>query len=244
MLAGTLDPSALEAGAPRLRNLETEALTLEGVELLQLFCEAKSDGIQQVLPPALHPTLPGVVQWHVYRCPETPWGPLQLAQTRIECRSGTRPRGYLLSGVIDNERAGAELAARWGYRLHTGEVELRRGYDEIRARVTLAGSLALEIGLRSPSPLAASDLQFVASMQPAHTPRGFRLVQVDPDYVLTRAERGEPFIEEFDAALWGDERIVPVYPISAAFCIGDVTLPRLRFLCRADVMAFAGTERV
>lgn len=244
MLSGLRDPAELASGAPRMDSLDTEPLALEGVELLQVFCEAKSDRVQQLLPPALHPTLPGVVQWLVYRCPSSPWGPFQLAQTRVECRSGTRPRAFLVSGAIDNERARAELAARWGYALLPGEVRLQRGYDEIRASVHLGGAPALELCLRDPTPIDGEVVQFIASVQGAHTPRGFRLVQVDPDYEVARAERGEPSIEEFAAELWGEERVEPLYPISAVFCLANVTLPALRYLSRADVAAFQGTERV
>ena len=51
-------------------------------------------------------------------------------------------------------------------------------------------------------------------------------------------------LDEFDAEAWGDERIEPSYPISAAHCLADVTLPKLRFVCRPEVMAFEGTEPV
>ena len=74
------------------------------------------------------------------------------------------------------------------------------------------------------------------------TPRGFRLVQVDTTHTLERAERGDPIVEEFEAEIWGDDRIQPAYPISAIFGIGEVALPKFRYVCRADVMAFEGTE--
>jgi hypothetical protein len=34
---------------------------------------------------------------------------------------------------------------------------------------------------------------------------------------------------------WGDERIVPVQPVSASIAVADVTLPKLCYLCRPDV---------
>jgi hypothetical protein len=36
----------------------------------------------------------------------------------------------------------------------------------------------------------------------------------------------------------------PSYPISASLTAGSMALPRLRYVCRPDVWAFDGTERV
>lgn len=244
MLVGTADVARLAEGAPTLESLDTEALALPGAALLQVMYEIESSALCELLPPALHPTLPPVVNWNVYRFPQTPWGPVQLAQTRIQCRSGLRPRALLLSGVVDNGRAAGELASRWGFRLREGAIEFRSGYGETRVSVSCGGEIQLELGGRSPHQLSRPEVQVVASLHPAQTPRGFRLVQVDPDHELARVDRLEPFLNRFEARAWGDARVKPVYPVSASLALGDVTLPRLRYVCRADVSAFEGTESV
>ena len=71
-----------------------------------------------------------------------------------------------------------------------------------------------------------------------------RLVQVDPTYEVARAERARPRLAACEAAAWGDARIVPGHPVSASIVLADVMLPRLRYVCRPDVWAFDGTERV
>ncbi len=244
MLSGLADPGAREAGAPSLPNLGTEAVTLEGASVLQVLCEVANDNAE-LLPPALHPTLPGIVTWLVYAVPDSPWGAFRLAQTRIECRSGTRPRGFLISGVIDNDTARQALETRWGYLLTSGQIDFRRGYDGVDVGVrSRAGESILALGLREPMRLPPEVVQFVSSIHPAHTPRGYRLVQVDPRHSVQRAERGDPVIELFDAEAWGEARIQPVYPISASLCLVDVALPRLRFLCRPGEIAFTGTESI
>lgn len=244
MLTGTADLDTIGRGAPTMDGLDTPEVALDGVALLQVFAEMRSGPLEALLPPALHPTLPPVVAWSFQRVPESPWGPFQLAETRIECRSGLRPRGYLVGGIVDNPRAADALARRWGYRLHPGELELRAGYHEHRIRVRAGGRLVLELALGDPTPLGTHDVQFIASVHPAHTPRGFRLVQCDPRIEVSRAERGTPAIGCFYAAAFGEDRIEPTEPISAAFCHARVVLPRLRYMCRADLHAFVGTERV
>ncbi|MCH2172004.1 acetoacetate decarboxylase family protein [Myxococcota bacterium] len=244
MLQGTANISDFERGAPSLADFETEALVLPRASVLQVLYEIDSDDMCALLPPALHPTLPPVVNWSFYRFPDTPWGEVNLAQTRLQCRSGLRPRGLLLNAAIDNEAAGAALASRFGFRSERAEVSLRIGYDEVRGQVEFDGDLVLDLGARDPQPLGATTVQFVSNVHPAQTPAGFRLVQVDFQHVVERAEACQPVLDEFDAEAWGDERIEPSYPISAAYCLADVTLPKLRFVCRPDVMAFEGTEPI
>lgn len=244
MLSGIADPAAREAGAPSLPDLGTEEVILEGASVLQVLYEVANDNAE-LLPPALHPTVPGIVNWAVYDVPDSPWGAFRLAQTRIECRSGTRPRGFLISGVIDNDNAREALETRWGYGLASGQIDFRRGYDGVDVGVrTRAGEPCLALGLREPVRLPAEVVQFVSSLHPAQTPRGYRLLQVDPRHNVHRAERGDPRVELFDAEAWGEARIEPVYPVSACICLADVVLPRLRFLCRPGEIAFTGTEPI
>jgi hypothetical protein len=244
MLSGRARPEKLAQGGPKLSDLGTPAQTLEDVQTLHVLCEFESGLAEEMLPPALHPTLPGVVGWLVQRVGSSPWGPFSLAQMRIECRSGVRPRGFLVAAVVDNAAAAAALSSRWGFRTLAGEVGLRRYYDVVRAEVTILRHCALDIGLRDPEPLQAADVQYVANMNLASTPRGLRLLQVDPAFTVERAERGEPVIDAFDGEAWGTPELDPAYPISASFTTGSMTLPQLRYLCRPDVWAFDGTERV
>jgi len=212
MLTGTADPLSLAERAPTLADFGTEPLRLGGVETLQIFSEIERAGAEALLLPGLHPTVPPAVTWLVQRVTESPWGPFGLAQCRIECRSGLRPRGFLRAGFIDNTKAAAELAARWGYDLRTGDVSIERSYDRIRARIAVSGEQILEVVLEDPQPLRASDAYHVASMHLAHTPNGLRLVQVDPELEVERAERGRPIIRQFDASSWNSVGAHPSHP--------------------------------
>ena len=244
MLIGTADPEALAQAAATLESFGTEPEKLLGVETLQIAWEIEREGTDALLPPALHPTRPPLATWLVQRAPESPWGPFAMAQCRIECRSGLRPRGFLRGGVIDNAEARAALAARWGYALGTGEVRLTRGYDRIGVDVVQAGRSIFAGALQDPMPLRNTDAYYVANIHLTHTPNGLRLVQVDPDYDVERAERGRPLLLRFEPEAWACEGVRPSDPISASFTLATVTLPSLRYVCRPDVIAFVGTERV
>jgi hypothetical protein len=215
-------------------SLDVEPLTLESVEILTVTYEIRAAVNEAVLPPGLHPTIPPIVTFVVWRTTG-----FSLAQVRIGCRSGMRPRAFLVSAVLDGVAA-PPLAERWGFAIRPGAVELTRSYDRIRVRVD--GGNLLDVDMVDPSPLRPGDIQWIANMNLAQTPRGLRLVQVDPDYAVTRAERGRPRLHHFDASAWGEPLLEPVHPVVATFAVADVTLPRLRFVCRPDVLAFFGTE--
>jgi Acetoacetate decarboxylase (ADC) len=244
VLFGTADVDVLAASAPLMERLDTEPLVLPGAWVLHVTYEMPGAAREVLLPPALHPSDPPLVSWTFLRCASGPLGAFTIAQLRVECRSGLRPRGFLVASVIDSKEAGRTLASRWGYSSRPGEVRLARQYDAVTGAVRVDGRTILHVALRDPDPLGPHDIQYTASMHLARTPRGVRLVQVDPTFAVERAERGRPHLVAFDAAAWGDARIVPTHPVSASIAIADVTLPRLRYLCRPDVWAFDGTERL
>jgi hypothetical protein len=244
VLSGHADPSALASDAPTLERFDAKPITLPDVEWLQVLYELKSDVAEAMLPPGLHPTVPGLVTWLAWACEGSPWGAMRLVQTRIECRSGNRPRAMLVSGVCDNAAAIRALESGFGFRLAPGEIDLRRGYDGGDLRVRADGREILALELRDPVLLPPEVVQFVSGMHPACTPNGFRLVQCDMEHAVTRSERTTPRVRAFDAATWGDVRIEPRYPVSSALGLAEVVIPALRFVCKADELAFSGTEKV
>ena len=244
MLVGTGDPAALEPGAPEMDGLGGPGLELRDTVFVQALFEIRSQGMCEMLPPALHPTLPPVAGFSVYDVPDSAWGAFRMAQLRIECRSGLRPRGLLVAAVIDVEPARRALAERFGFRGVAGEVVLSRAYDETRVDVEVAGRTWLRTSMRGPTRIGEGDTQFVSSMHPARTPMGFRLVQLDTRHEVMRAERAPLDLEVFDAAAWGEPRIVPSLPLPGVVGVANLRFDAIRFVCRPEVMAFEGTEAV
>jgi hypothetical protein len=244
MLSGTKTIAALEAGAPVMPDLDTEEAVLEDVSTLVVLHEFAADASVDVLPPGLHPTIPPVVTWMVWQVGDSPFGPFSIAQTRIECRSGARPRTFLVSAVVDAPDVANELASRWGFRTQVGGIRVDRSYDRKSVVVDVDGRTVLDLEAVDPVPLRPADVQWISNMHAAQTPRGLRLVQVDPAYDVTRAERARPTLRSFDASAWGEPAIVPTTPIAASICSATITLPRIRFLCAPDQLAFTGTEVV
>ncbi|HWE55238.1 MAG TPA: hypothetical protein VG435_06970 [Acidimicrobiales bacterium] len=240
MLSGAASLDELAQAAPTMPSLDTGAVTLVQAEVLQASFEMAYASREITLPPGLHPTTPPLMVVLAWSMADSPWGSFAMAQTRVSCRSGVRPRGFVTGCVTTTEAAATALSERWGLPARVGRVSLVRRFDAVE--LSVGDSLALT-GL-DPDPLGAGDVQYTVTATLAHTPKGLRLVQVEPDYELRRVERVRPRLDRFDAGAWGSPDLTPRHPVTATIAVGDITVPALRFLSRPDVMAFEGTETV
>jgi len=249
-LEGTLDVSPRTDAAPIADALATEPVVLERAEVLYAMFEIDSTGMEDMIPPALNPTIPPVMTFLTIRAQGSPIGSFTLAQARVGCRAGVRPRGFPTGGYIegDAESAGT-LASRWGFALQPGEVSLRRGFHDIVSEVCGAdGRTILSVSAVDPVPLTGAEVLFASSMQLARVRRNgdeqIRLVQMDPEFTFHRAARGSARLDAFDPLAWGDERLTVTHPVSVWYALCDLTLPRVRYLSDPTVPALQGTEKI
>lgn len=244
MLVGTTPLERLVSILPTISSWNVDPVVLDEVEILHAQFELAASDIERFLPPALHPTLPPLGQWSCWNVPDSPWGSFRLVQFRLSCRSGARPRAFLLDALIDNEDAQTNLSTNWGLKATKATIGFIRSYDAAEFQATVNDQLAIDLKLRNPESLSTSDLQLFASMHGANTPSGLRLVQFDPSYEVNRTERYIPTIDHLDSNAWQREGIDPVYPVSAWGANTSIHLPQIRFVCRPDIDAFRGTESV
>jgi hypothetical protein len=69
-----------------------------------------------------------------------------------------------------------------------------------------------------------------------------RLVQIDCDYAVNRAERVRPVVDTFEQGAWLPASVALTWPISAAVAIADITLEPHRYVSKPDELAFTSTE--
>ena len=247
-LSGTLDIAPLAADLPRVTRYATEAWSSEGVEMLHLTFEINDARVLDVLPKALHPTIPPIAFFSVATYPDSPFGPFMLAQVRIGCRASALPRGFLLRAYSDSPAACEALAAGWGFDCHQADMRVRRFHDRIEASVTRDGAEILRASLIDPEPISGADVQYVASMNLALSPEADRakpvLVQVDPAYTFHRAERGRPQVTTFDRAAWRADGIDPSWPVAATFTQCESGMPAVRYVIDPAQPAIVGTRRL
>ena len=229
-----------------LDGFDTDALTLPDAEVLQAIFEIRIDGRETSLPPGLHPTESRRRSSCSSGAAPTARGARSRSRRGGSGRAaGLRPRGFVQGCVCDNDEASAALRARWGFPVHPGTVTLRRHYDAVDAVASVDGHVVLSLRGKDPEPLGNGDVAYSSTVTLAHTPRGLRLVQVEYDVAVERAERLRPHLDEFDAAGFGVHPTVdPYHPVSASIALGTIELHRLRFVCRPDELAFTGTEPI
>ncbi len=240
MLVGTADVDTLGRSAPRLPGFSAEDIDLGEVLCLQVTAEMRNSAREAVLPPSLHPTIPAALSLLALRVATSPWGAFDLALCRVSCRSGVRARGFSTGGYVSSEAACEGLREKLGFPLTLGRVDFRHGYDGVSLQV----NDAVHVEAIDPEPMALDAVQYTGTLNLAHTPLGLRLLQVEMQTSANRVERLRPRILGFDGAAWGNALLAPSHVIAATVSTMHLVLPTVRFVCRADELAFTGTESV
>ncbi len=221
---------------------------LERAQILQVMFELEQGGMTNLLPPALHPTIPPTLVVTVMRAPESPVGPFTLAEAKVGCRSGARPRALSVQAYCDNRAACDALASRWGYPVAPAAVTLKRRYDRCFASVELDGQVVLDAHLVDPEAISGADIQYLAVLNTARVERDGgvvpRLVQVDPEYRFHSADRGRPELKAFVGEAFGLPGAEPYWPVSASWAVADVSMPELRYLVDPAKQPLAAVERL
>jgi hypothetical protein len=246
---GKLDAKGFAVnGAREILGYKTEPWTLKQAQILNLNHEIDDDLGDDLLPRAMHPSIPAYATFTVIVCPESPVGPFSLGEVKIAGRAGVRPRDFVMRSFCDSAAARRELAQRWGYPATPGEIKLTARHDRVIGRVTSEGRTILEMELLDRDLISGNDIQYIASMHLARNKDDGQLVlvQVDPEFVFSRAERGRPILRTLDSAACGDPggRLKVRNPISISYAVADITLPRIRFICDPERPAFQGTTKV
>lgn len=247
MLAGTTDADVLaeRLSAPTIDAWGRDGHEFRDVRVLQMVAELRRSGRTALVPPGLHPTDPPSLSWQAWRVGESEFGPFTFCFARLSCRSGVRARGLTTAAYVDNANARTVLCDELGFPCRLAELQLSTHYDSTELRVALAGTTVLAITALDPEPLGAEDVQYTSTLNLAHTPNGLRLVQVEAHHEADSVERVRARIGAFGADAWGGDGLDPYWVVATTVARDrKITIPAVRFVCRADVNAFEGTEAV
>ncbi|MFT7601702.1 MAG: hypothetical protein ACI8TP_004663 [Acidimicrobiales bacterium] len=244
-LFGTLDIASALKNAPTVTDLTPDTWALPGAEVLQVSYEVREDPALAITPPALHPSIPPYATFSFIRCPESPVGPFTIAMIRLIVRAGIRPRGLLVSAYVDSEQAANGLATGWGYKTQLADVQFTARHNLISGQVTIDGAVGLKAGLTDPEPVIPTDIELFDNLHLTNVAdEDAVIVQVDPGYTYTKADRGGADLTTFDPAVLGIAGIEPVYRLVAVACGADIELAAPRFVIDPEQPAFRGTRRL
>lgn len=247
-IIGTADVAPWLEFAAEMPSLDTEPLELPNVRVLQVLYEIDDADMAGLIPAALHPTIPPTMHCIGMQAEGGPLGAFTLAMVRIGCRAAVRPRGLPTRVVVSGSAAAEALASRWGFPVTEGDARLRERYDRVEISAADGGETVLAAQMIDPIPIGNGDLQYTAGMHLAKAVREGEtkpwLVQVDPEYQVSRADRGQARIDAFNAGFWRAVGAAPVYPIVASYTTANITLPKIRYICDPDQSALTGTVAV
>jgi hypothetical protein len=244
---GTLDLAAFSKLAQTINGYGTDEWKLKGAQILELHMEIDDDPADALIPRTMHPAIPAYTILNVMHAPESSVGPFTIAEVRVAGRTGVRPRGFVLRSYCDNEAARKELASRWGYPVTAGEVSLQLRHDRVVGRARAGGKTVLEVELLDRDAISGNDIQYIASMHLARNKDDQKLVlvQVDPEYAFSKAERGKARVVALDNDAFGaGSHLRITTPIMASFAVADMTLPKIRYICNPELPAMQGTTKV
>jgi hypothetical protein len=244
---GTLELSGVVDRLATMPDLDTEAWSLPGAEIMQLAFEVPR-ATESLLPRAMHPAIPPYATIWVARYAESPVGPFTLAQLRLMGRAGAHPRGFVMGAVASTTEAATALRERWGLPVVPGKVTFTRRHDRVTAAVVRDGVTVLECELIDPDPISPGDVQYIHSVTLARAPLDGTtaplLIQVDSRYTLKKAERGRPHIATLVAPAWNAGPLRASHPIAATVTAVDTDLPRIRFVMDVEIPVVRGTRRI
>jgi hypothetical protein len=244
---GTLDVNEIAAAAPEIE-YATEPLSLKNAQVMNVTGEISANGSDALLPPSMNPSIPPYVQCTVIVAGDSPWGPFSAGELRLVGRAGYRPRARTFKTYIDNPEAAAGLARHWGFPAVPGKTHLHVRHERIVIEIDDdKGRRVLDAEMIDREGISGSDIQYVASMHLArhHGDGKLVLVQVDPDYVFTKVERGHSHFINIDQNAWGSKGLIKVTnPIISTFAQCEVILPKVRFVCDPNRNALESTVRV
>lgn len=246
-MSGTMDLQAFAANASEINGFKTEAWTLKAAQILNVYFEIANENFASLMPVTFHPVIPAYAMVNVTHYPESPVGAFTIADVRVGCRAGVRPRGFTLKSYVSTEVAARELAARWGYPASVADVRLRAFHDRLVGSVKANGRSILEVEMLDREVIGGNDIQYVSSMHLCrnHEDGKLVIVQIDPEWTFLKAERGRPHLVSLDGAAWnGGDRLAPTWPISASYAVADTTLSTIRYVSDPNVDAFKGTTQV
>ncbi len=245
---GTLDVNEVASKAPEIDGYGTEPLSLKGAQVLNVTSEVSATGSDALLPPSMNPSIPPYVECTVMVFPDSPWGAFSTGELRLVGRAGFRPRARTFKTYIDNPKAAAELARRWGFPTTPGKARLHVRHERIVVEIDdERGRRVLDAEMVDREGISGSDIQYIASMHLARNRADGKLVlvQVDPDYVFSKVERGFSHFINIDQEAWGSKGLITLTnPIISTYAQCEVILPKIRFICDPNRNALESTVRV
>jgi hypothetical protein len=241
---GRLDVADHIADAPRVTALAAAAheFTIANCTVLAFTWEIDIEKGFDVTPKALHPSIPSYCQVILRAHGDNPLGAFTTAELRVNARAGTHYLGYCVGAFTDSAPAADFLRDRYGVRVRVADVRVRRMYHGVQGSVRLGDRTLFDAFLERPHYISGSDVLYTPNLHLARVDGAPKLVHQEMEYTLGKAERGRTALSTFDAAGFGDARVVLRQPLPATVTEASIRYTSVRYLLDPDKPALAGTQ--
>ena len=217
----------------------SENIALDDVEIFYSLFEVPMARTLQVLPRALHPSVPAVLGTTFWRVRSSPFGAFTISYVGPACRTGIKPRHMVTAAWCDNDAAGAYLSAAYGFNFRYADLHCRETYDRVHGEVVVDRRSILEIITTDCVPLvgAGGTVKYSPTLNLTRLDGRLVFAQFEAGYTFKRVLRGVVQAKIFDPVETGDVELVPNYPISGTYAICDVQLMPARFAADPEIPA-------
>jgi hypothetical protein len=241
-LTGKGETAPFEVFAPQADIAIDQDVVLDETEISFCLFELSVEDVLKVLPPSLHPSIPGMIGFLHYRVKEGPWGPFDLVLVGLLCRSGIKSRLMVTAAFTDSLEALQPLSGTWGFPLRHAALKLAVNYDRVRSTVTLDDKLLLDFEVEHPIALtgAGGSVRYPQPFNVARRGGELAFLQVDASYGFERVARGRPRISHCDPSLVGGLETTSVFPVAGTLSQAKFTLHPLRFVASTTITAEDG----
>lgn len=245
-LFGQLDTAEHLARSAHVKELFTDAETfsIDNVDILAFTYEIDIERGFGVTPKALHPSIPSYCQIVLRRHRDGPLGAFNVAELRINARAGTHYLAYCVGAFCDSEKACAFFRDRYGAPMQLAQVTLDTRYYGVVGQVEFDGTTIFDAILERAHYISGNDVLYTPNLNLAHVGNETKLVHQEMEYVIGKAQRGTTVLKTFDAAAFGDPRVVLRQPLPATTIQTKVTYTGVRYLVDPERPAMFGTETV
>jgi hypothetical protein len=225
-LRGTADIAEL-TDRPKVTSLASELTELGECRLIHLTFESPMN--TDVLPPAVHPSIPNHVSILAWDAPHTPFGPARLVQVRLGCIVSILPRGLVTVAITDNAELALLLTSRYGMHTMVAEIEFIDDDKGAHIRVVHDDSCILSASMQGSDEVVGGSTAVFSSISLATVADELRLVQTDFTMELAEPTRGIPQLDTFDAVALGAVGAVPCWAVSAVATHGPISIRPVRY---------------
>jgi hypothetical protein len=243
-LFGQLDIADHLPRAPSVAKLAVTAdeFASEHCQVLSFTHEIDITRGFHVTPKALHPSIPSYCQVVFRQHPDSPVGAFTTAELRVNARAATHYLGYVIGAYTNSAKAAELLRARYGTPIVVGDVRVQRSYYGVRGTIRADDESVFDGMLERPHYISGNDVLYTPNLNLARVDGKPKLILQEMEYTIGKAERGKAVIQQFDAAAFGDARVVlrQALPATVTECL--VRYASVRFLIDPDRPALAGTE--